>query len=259
MPKTKDAFALRDFDAQRIWRQKFFMHNKEEKNFARYSFFDCSKIGDFNPAFELYEKVSLIFGHDVTDEEFIMCVKDRIILENYFDEAMEFQKDYNYSRVQSIIDILKRNSKNVVAYLGRIRRHSKRLEEYSRKWNDKICSDETFSAIEIRTRTRRIQSLLKSYSDVQSAIKNLQHLINRYVTEIVANCQEISRKIFAMRLRQARTEAGYTQKQLASKIDITQGGYTAYENSRREPSVFIIKRLAQILNRPTDWLLGMTP
>ena len=249
MPKTKDAFALRDFDAERIWKQKFFCETKadDDDDFPINIFWDLPRIYDVDMYHELKALRERPF---VTDEE---------ILEAYCKQAIKSQKECEYARIQGIIEILKEISSEVAVYLERIRRHSKRLEEYSRKWNEEICSNETFSATEIRTRTRRIQSLIRLYTFFQSAIKRLQRAIKRCVTEIVEGYERTDRDIFAIRLRQARIEAGLTQTNLAEKLGITQGGYTNYENSRCEPSISMLKRLSRILNRSPNWLLDMTP
>lgn len=63
------------------------------------------------------------------------------------------------------------------------------------------------------------------------------------------------REIFAKRLLKARKTAGYTQAQLAEKIGMTQGGYTAYERCRREPKLATIVKLAEVLDRPISWFL----
>ena len=50
---------------------------------------------------------------------------------------------------------------------------------------------------------------------------------------------------------------GLTQKELATAIDMTQGGYVSYEIARREPPLTTLKRLSKTLGRTTDWLLGI--
>ena len=246
MPKIKDAFALRDFDEARIWKQKFFRFD-EGKGIFQSRFIDLPSSDDS----EMYDEFRYLWErpHEITDEE---------ILDTYCSQAMKSQKEYNYARVQEIIDILKEIEIDVSAYFEKLCRHSKRLEEYLRKWNELICSDETFSATEIRTRTRRIQSLLKSYSDVQSAIKKLQRAIKRHIVEIMDAYEKSDRNVFANRLRQARMAAGYTQARMAKKIGLTTSAYTNYEICLREPSLSTLKKISRILKRPSDWLLGLS-
>ena len=248
MPKTKDAFALRDFDAKRIWKQKFFGGTEVVRDFPVNVFWCLPEDDDV----AMYEVLKSLWERpqEVTDEE---------ILDGYCNQAMEFQKNFNYARGQRIIDIFKTIYQEVVGYLGRISRHSKRLERYSKIWNETISADETLSAAEIRTRTRRIQILLKSYSDVQCAINNLQNSIAYYLSVFILKYKKIDSSIFAIRLRQARTEAGYTQARMAEKIGMSQSTYTNYENFKCEPPLMILKSLARELGRSADWLLGLTP
>ena len=236
MPKTRDAFALRGFDETRILEREFF----------------C-------PFYDIYIKVDgafrrlkreIIPGISATDDQ---------SLDLFCEIALKAQNKYDYDVVQLLIERLNDVRKKAIAYEEKICRHCKRLEKYSRKWNEAVCSDESFSADVIRTKTRRLQKLLKSYDDVQRAVKNLQDLIQRCIAEITDAYEKADQKIFAMRLRQARTAAGLTQTQLANQIGMTQGGYTGYENSVREPSIATLKRLSRILKTPTDWLLGLTP
>ena len=262
MPKTKDAFALRGFNASKIllWidnvRKQIILEHKDKAGNLIWNVPLPEDLPDnlisVAAVFHNEEEIHSLWQRSwqVTDEE---------ILNAYCRQAVKFQKEYNYSGTQRTIDILKKKSQKVATYFEKICRHSRRLEEYSRKWNEQICSNEMFSATEIRTRTRRIQSLLKSYADVQSSIKILQRAIKRCVTEIVEGYEKSDRKVFAVRLRQARTEAGMTQTELAKEIGMSQSTYTNYENLKCEPPIAVLKRLARILKRPTDWLLGLTP
>ena len=237
MPKTKNAFALRDFDQERIWEQfkgNFFGVSDDAFDYGIESRFE----GFFCP----YDDTP------ITDEE---------VIDVYCAEAVNAQKEYNYYRVKWVADILGIISKNLSGYLDKIYRHYQRLEKFSKKWNETICGNETFSADDIRIKTRRIQTLLKSYSDVQKAIKNLQRSIKRHIVDITDAYEKADRNIFAIRLRQARTEAGLTQTQLANKIGMTQGGYTNYENSKTEPSIATLKKIARTLKVSVDWLFGL--
>ena len=237
MPKTKSAFALRDFDKTRIL---------DRKNFLPL----CDIDDEIDESFCELMSEEILTGISATDDQ---------TLDVFCELALKAQNEYFYNRVQFLIEQLNGIAKKALAYEKKICRHCKRLEKYSRKWNEAICSDESFSADVIRTKTRRLQKLQKFYDDVQTAVKNLQNLIQECITEIIDAYEKADQKIFAMRLRQARTAAGLTQTQLANRIGMTQGGYTGYENSIREPSIATLKRISRILNTPTDWLLGLTP
>ena len=59
-------------------------------------------------------------------------------------------------------------------------------------------------------------------------------------------------------LRTARNEAGYTQKALATLLNISQQCYSDYENERTEPDLTTLSKIAETLNTSVDYLLGRT-
>lgn len=61
---------------------------------------------------------------------------------------------------------------------------------------------------------------------------------------------------FSTRLKELRKKKGLTQKELAEKIGIQQGGYTNWETGKREPKLETVVQLAKILEATTDYLLG---
>lgn len=61
---------------------------------------------------------------------------------------------------------------------------------------------------------------------------------------------------FSARLKELRKKKGLTQKELAEKIGIQQGGYTNWETGKREPKLETVVELAKILEATTDYLLG---
>ena len=52
-------------------------------------------------------------------------------------------------------------------------------------------------------------------------------------------------------LHNARKSKGYSQSYIASEIGISRAGYTNIENEKRQPSVKVAKKIAQILD--IDW------
>lgn len=65
-------------------------------------------------------------------------------------------------------------------------------------------------------------------------------------------------KIFATRLRELRLEKGYTQQQIAEKLNIRQQSYIRYEYATGEPSLETLVKLAKIFEVSTDYLLGIS-
>ena len=64
--------------------------------------------------------------------------------------------------------------------------------------------------------------------------------------------------IFSERLKELRKEKGLTQKELANKVNMGQGGYTHWETGKREPNFKKLILLAKYLSVSTDYLLGVT-
>ncbi|WP_052446879.1 helix-turn-helix domain-containing protein [Candidatus Soleaferrea massiliensis] len=63
---------------------------------------------------------------------------------------------------------------------------------------------------------------------------------------------------FGERLREARLQNGLTQEQLAQQIGVAKSTLTGYEKGNREPDVFKIKRILEVLCLDSDYLLGVS-
>lgn len=63
---------------------------------------------------------------------------------------------------------------------------------------------------------------------------------------------------FGDRLREARLHNGLTQEQLAQRIGVAKSTLTGYEKGNREPDVFKIKRILEVLGVDSDYLLGVS-
>lgn len=61
---------------------------------------------------------------------------------------------------------------------------------------------------------------------------------------------------FAKKLKKARQDAGYTQKQVAEETGIAQSSIAKYENQRLEPNIETLGILADFYAVSLDWLLG---
>ena len=64
---------------------------------------------------------------------------------------------------------------------------------------------------------------------------------------------------FSKRLREERKSKGYTQRQIAEMLGISQSAYKGYEligeKNGREPSIDMIRKIATTLNTTTDYLI----
>ena len=106
---------------------------------------------------------------------------------------------------------------------------------------------------------KRADELRDKYDEDASQILITATWIKKELEGLEKVIQQQNRNIFAKRLKQARNSAGFTQKELAMALDMTQGGYVSYEIARREPPLTTLKRLTSILNKSADWLLGISP
>ena len=62
---------------------------------------------------------------------------------------------------------------------------------------------------------------------------------------------------FGNKLKELRTQAGLTQKELAEKIQVTKSVISYYELQERNPSPEILIKLSRIFHVTTDYLLGL--
>lgn len=62
--------------------------------------------------------------------------------------------------------------------------------------------------------------------------------------------------MFGKRLRAARMARKFTQQYMADLVGCTLNSYQKYEQGTRFPSYELLVEFADILNVPTDWLLG---
>lgn len=62
---------------------------------------------------------------------------------------------------------------------------------------------------------------------------------------------------FGKRLKELRTQAGLTQKQLATQIGTSKSVVSFYENQERIPSPTVLVQLAAVFHVTTDFLLGV--
>lgn len=63
--------------------------------------------------------------------------------------------------------------------------------------------------------------------------------------------------IFGKRIHDARVDLDLSQKEVAGLIPMNQSNYSKIERGIQEPSIFQLKRIAEILHISTDALLGI--
>ena len=64
----------------------------------------------------------------------------------------------------------------------------------------------------------------------------------------------LSKMIYELRL-----SFGWTQVQLAHKLDVTKQTVSNWENDNIQPSIEMLIKLSKVFNVSTDYLLGLTP
>lgn len=65
------------------------------------------------------------------------------------------------------------------------------------------------------------------------------------------------RETFAQRLKKARNETGFTQREVTKELNIPQSTIANYETGRTEPDIETLGILAEFYQVSTDWLLGI--
>ena len=62
---------------------------------------------------------------------------------------------------------------------------------------------------------------------------------------------------YSERLKELRIEKGLTQKEMASKLDVSTTGYAGWEQGKREPSISFIIKICEFFGVTTDYFLGV--
>ena len=62
--------------------------------------------------------------------------------------------------------------------------------------------------------------------------------------------------VLKTRLLEIRTNAGYSQKEVAEKLGVSPQAYSHYENGIRTPDIFTAQRIAKIFNTTVDSLVN---
>ncbi len=65
-----------------------------------------------------------------------------------------------------------------------------------------------------------------------------------------------NKSLFAERLKEARSQRGLSQAELADKAGLVQSAIGHFEGARRRPSFANVRALARALNVSSDYLLG---
>lgn len=64
------------------------------------------------------------------------------------------------------------------------------------------------------------------------------------------------REAFPSKIKKAREETGFTQREVAKEVKLPQSTIAKYETGKLEPSLETLGILADFYNVSVDWLLG---
>lgn len=64
--------------------------------------------------------------------------------------------------------------------------------------------------------------------------------------------------MLSSRLKEQRTEKGYTLKFVAEQLNVTIRSICRYESGEREPSIDMLRKLCDFYDVPADYLIGRT-
>ncbi len=63
---------------------------------------------------------------------------------------------------------------------------------------------------------------------------------------------------FGEKIKEFRLAKGWSQKELATKIGLSQGAIFYWENDIKEPTISALKKLCEVFDVSADYLLGLT-
>lgn len=230
LPKTKNAFAFRNFDKKKILQRPYF------KDFH----FDADKSDE-----EILKPLSLSGDdslptieekHKILNEIYSLLSQLRVLVSNHSKKRLEKYRKL----IQRQIDAVQASETNFKSMKQAVNREME-LESLQEKY-------------------KREQELAFDYIlCIPDYITDLMIDINKKWQKLETRLQEMYREKFAERLRQARIKANLSRKNLGDAINISPNGFGLYETGKREPTLTSLIRLARTLNVTTDWLIGVTP
>lgn len=219
LPKTKDAFAFRDFDGERILQRKFFR-----------------ELDDFDA----------VNAFDITDEEELeFCSADKFKDLRRGDAALIAGRLNKLRLMYDVVDL----------YKFRVETHCEKLVDLKFRCAEKFAANEdnTFKNFFVRA-----VKLLELYEPVCSAILNLFNKIKIRNEELAKLYDRQWRKEFGERLRDARLTKGLTQARLAELIgSVSRDAIQKYESGVADIALPNLYKLSKVLDVSADSLLGL--
>ena len=226
MPKTKNAFAFRDFDAEKILQRKFFQTLNLPKGMDE-EILQKMGMADFDSFEETQAKLEA--------------------MEALLRRTAEYQKhvvrhgDRLTRYARAVEHTITTDEKADIAALKlRYSRAGKLSVKYSGSFTAYGLTSTFLGGIAVDDVGGLCDKLAARYKELDEKIK--AHY----------------RNTFAARLKRVRKEMGLTQTGLATLLNISPRAVGSYENAEREPSIAMLAKISKTLNRSIDWLIGVT-
>lgn len=250
MPKTKDAFAFRDFDRERILQRPFFRQWREVYH-----------VGDDLSDKEILATVTMA-GFDVSNfQEKSTVIEDLIHALTSYEKMIErhWERLKKHSRI--VVETL------IMAdiYLSSdvLRERTQRARElailyhgfYSNDTGEIVFAKSPISFID----ARGTQIHMRSSNSFYDCVERLRSTLIAAWKTMDDDFKRIQRKVFGDRLKYARQSAKLTQTQLGKILHLAQRTISDYEIGISEPGLSTLLLLSKILGQSTDWLLGAEP
>lgn len=229
MPKTKNAYALRNFDAKKILQRRWF------KN--------------FNLPVDDDEKVLLGFYN---------------IIENPLENDTPYDSQTVITPIEKSglkssnenLEIITHLGERTVFYEALLERHITRLNEIKKYYTENFMATEKKIW---KTKALQATELIKLYRAVLNSTTILREKISIKVKMLKELFEkDFRQRFFGSRLKQARKAAGLTQRELAERVGFkTYNSIAQYERGLNDPSLPTLFRIATELKCSADWLLNL--
>ena len=88
---------------------------------------------------------------------------------------------------------------------------------------------------------------------------SIDFLLSEYLEiskESYLNLKEEKKNLFSVRLKELRLQHGFTQAEIAKKLETSQGAYQKLESGAREPNYEKLEKIADFFGVSLDWLFG---
>lgn len=224
MSKTH-AFALKDFDSERILSRKFF-------------------------------DSPLINGERMTDK----TLSDVAALIKIPCDSIS-EREKRGSRLRIISGRLTEYQKKILVHMKKAENYSRQVTLELSKLNSEILAAGALDA-ELQARGERLSPksdklslFYERYGEILKSIGKLQKFIFECIDANGEAMEIYYREKFAERLKQARKKASLSQQQLADVIGINRADLAMFESAKRTPSFHTLCKIVRCADFSADWLL----